>query len=303
MRISLFAPLINPENDAAYLKALAIGAEERGFHAIWVGEHVVLFDEYEAQYPYTEDGRIPIGGERSLLEPMTALTFLAAHSKKIRLGTGICLVPQRNPVYTAKEVAAVDYLSGGRVDFGVGIGWLEEEFGALEVPFARRGARCREYLEVIATLWCDEVSSYSGEFYQLPPCRQYPKPIQQGGPPIYFGGESDAALRRVADLGRGWYGFNISVEETKQRLAKLDAMLAQRGRKREDIEIAIGPYGLKVNKSLADQYRDAGVDQLVLLIVGRSIDELHRWLDRLAGIYLSQNEIHAKARIKTVGQI
>ncbi len=286
MRIGLFAPLINPENDAAYLAALARGAEERGFHAIWLGEHVVLFDQYEAQYPYAKDGRIPIGGERGLLEPMTAMAFMAAHSQTIRLGTGICLVPQRNPVYTAKEVAAVDYLSGGRVDFGVGIGWLAEEFSALEVPFARRGARCREYLEVIASLWRDEVSSYSGEFYQLPPCRQYPKPVQPGGPPIYFGGESNAALRRVADQGQGWYGFNIDPGETRERLAVLDAMLEKKGRKREDVEIVIGPYGHKPSKGLAAQYQDAGVDQLVLLIVGRSIDELNRWLDRFAADYL-----------------
>ena len=286
MRISLFAPLISPQNDAAYLKALARGAEERGFHSIWLGEHVVLFDEYDAQYPYAEDGRIPIGGDRGLLEPMTALSFIAAHTQKIRLGTGICLVPQRNPVYTAKEVAAVDYLSDGRVDFGVGIGWLKEEFSALDTPFARRGDRCREYLEVIANLWSQDVSSYSGEFYQLPPCRQYPKPVQQPGPPIFFGGESNAALRRVADLGDGWYGYNVSVAETRACLARLDEMLAAKSRRREDLEIAICPYSHKLNQDIAARYRDAGVDQLVLLIVGRDIEELNRWLDRLAADYL-----------------
>jgi probable F420-dependent oxidoreductase len=286
MRISLFAPLISPQNDAAYLKALARGAEARGFHSIWLGEHVVLFDDYDAQYPYAEDGRIPIGGDHGLLEPMTALSFIAAHTQRIRLGTGICLVPQRNPVYTAKEVAAVDYLSGGRVDFGVGIGWLEEEFDALDTPFARRGARCREYLEVIASLWSQDVSSYSGEFYQLPPCRQYPKPIQQPGPPIFFGGESNAALRRVADLGDGWYGYNVSVEETKACLARLDDMLAANSRRREALEIAICPYSHKLNQDIAAQYQDCGVDQLVLLIVGRDIDELNRRLDRYAADYL-----------------
>ena len=286
MRISLFAPLIRPNNAAAYVTALAAGAEARGFHAIWLGEHVVLFDEYDAEYPYEENGKIPIGGDRGMIEPITALSFMAAKTERIRLGTGICLVPQRNPVYTAKEIAAVDYLSGGRVDFGVGVGWMKEEFAALGVPFERRGARCREYLDVIASLWSDDVSSYSGEFYELAPCRQYPKPIQQPGPPLYFGGESDAALRRVADRGQGWHGFNVGVDEAAGHLARLDDLLATRDRKRADIDIAICPYGHKLNKDRARQYQDAGVDQLVVMIVGRDIDELERWLDRFAADYL-----------------
>ena len=282
MRIGLFAPVISPINDASYLRALAKGAEERGFHEIWLGEHVVLFDEYEAQYPYQEDGKIPVNAENGLLEPITAMSYMSAVTDRLRLGTGICLVPQRNPVYTAKEIAAVDYLSGGRVDFGVGVGWLEEEFDALGVPFARRGARCREYLKVIETLWTDDVSSFSGEFYELPPCRQFPKPIQRPGPPIYFGGESDAALRRVADIGQGWYGFNVSTEDVGRYLERLDGFLAGNGRRRSDVDIVIGPYLNKLNTDRVKQYEDAGVDQLVGLIVGRNLDELERWLDRLA---------------------
>tara|TARA_B100001123_G_scaffold414296_1_gene513574 strand:+ start:695 stop:1552 length:858 start_codon:yes stop_codon:yes gene_type:complete len=282
MRIGLFAPVISPINDASYLRALAKGAEERGFHEIWLGEHVVLFDEYEAQYPYQEDGKIPVSVENGLLEPITAMSYMSAVTDRLRLGTGICLVPQRNPVYTAKEIAAVDYLSGGRVDFGVGVGWLEEEFDALGVPFARRGARCREYLKVIETLWTDDVSSFSGEFYELPPCRQFPKPIQRPGPPIYFGGESNAALRRVAEIGQGWYGFNVSTEDVGRYLERLDGFLADSGRRRSDVDIVIGPYANKLNTDRAKQYEDAGVDQLVALIVGRNLDELERWLDRLA---------------------
>ena len=287
MKVSLFAPLVSPQNDAAYVSALARGAEDRGFHCIWLGEHVVLFDDYDAQYPYEENGKIPVGGDRGLLEPVTALSFMAAQTSRIRLGTGICLVPQRNPVYTAKEIAAVDYLSGGRVDFGVGVGWLEEEFRALGVPFARRGARCREYLEVIKTLWTEDVSSYSCEFYQLDPCRQYPKPIQQPGPPIYIGGESDAALRRVADIGDGWYGFNVAPEDVSGYLSKLDRFLDVVGRTRSDIRTVIGPYGHKLNKDRAAQYQDVGVDELVAMIVGRDLDELERWLDRLAVEYVN----------------
>ena len=175
---------------------------------MWVAEHVVLFDDYRSAYPYAANGRIPAPPESGMLEPFTALAFLAAVTKTLRLGTGICLLPQRNPVYTAKEAANVDFLSGGRLDLGIGVGWLAEEFRAVAAPFEHRGARCRSYVEVMRALWCDAVSEYKDEFYELPACRMYPKPVQRPHPPLHFGGESDAALRRVADLGQGWYGFN-----------------------------------------------------------------------------------------------
>ena len=116
----------------------------------------------------------------------------------------------------------------------------------------------------------------------MPPCRQFPKPIQQPGPPIYFGGESDAALRRVADIGQGWYGFNLAAEDIGNYIDRLEGFLANNGRQRTDVEIVIGPYSNKLNADRARQYEDAGVDQLVALIVGRNLDELERWLDRLA---------------------
>ncbi len=156
--ISAFDQNTPPETIASAGKI----AEERGFHSIWMPEHVVFFRQYASKYPYSADGKIP-GNPEGVLEPLTALTYLAARTDRIRLGTGICLVPQRNPVYTAKQVADVDFLSGGRVDFGIGIGWLREEFEALDVPWERRAARTRDYVGVMKTLWCDEVSSYKGE--------------------------------------------------------------------------------------------------------------------------------------------
>lgn len=183
MRIGIFVPLGNPFATPEYVRVLGRQAEALGFASIWVAEHVVLFDSYASRYPYAADGRIPAGGESGFLDPFAALSFLAAVTDRIRLGTGICLVPQRNPVYTAKDVASVDVLSNGRLDFGVGIGWLAEEFQALNVPFERRAQRTRSYLEVMRRLWCDPVSAYEDEFYRLNACRQYPKPIQQPHPP------------------------------------------------------------------------------------------------------------------------
>ncbi len=123
-------------------------AEERGFHSLWVPEHVLFFREYASRYPYAGDGKIP-GNPDGVMEPFTVLAFVAACTERIRLGTGICLVPQRNPVYTAKQVADLDYLSKGRLDFGIGVGWLKEEFAALGGPWVRRAARTRECIGVM----------------------------------------------------------------------------------------------------------------------------------------------------------
>ena len=282
MHIGAFALTANPFATPEYLHLLGSAAEQRGFHSLWVPEHVVLFDSYESQYPYAADGRVPAPAEAGPIDPFAVLSFLAAATRTIRLGTGICLVPQRNPVYTAKEVTAVDWLSNGRFDFGVGIGWLAEEFRALGVPFERRGARCRAYLEVMRRCWCDPVSQYEGEFYSLPPCRQFPKPIQQPHPPIHFGGETDAALKRVADVGQGWFGFNIDPAATAERLKALDRLLAARGRTRRDLQISIGPYMHRVDLDMVKRYRDAGVDQVIVMAIAVTPDDLRATLDHLA---------------------
>jgi probable F420-dependent oxidoreductase len=282
MDIGLFALAANPVATPAYLRTLARGAEERGFASLWTAEHVVLFDEYASRYPYSADGRIPVGGENGPLEPFGTLAFLAGVTSRIRLGTGVCLVPQRNPVYTAKDVSTVDWLSGGRLDFGVGVGWLAEEFRAVDVPFERRGDRCRAYLEVMKRLWCDDVSAYEGPFYSLPPCRQYPKPLQKPHPPIHFGGESDAALRRVADLGDGWYPFGVDPDELAAKLGRLDGLLAKRGRSRKDVRLTVCPYMRPADLDLVERYRDVGVDQVILLLYATTPDELQTGMDMLA---------------------
>lgn len=282
MKFGIFAPLANPFATGEYLEALGRAVEERGFDSIWVAEHVVLFDEYTSQYPYANDGRIPVRPESGILDPFTALSYLAAVTSRVRLGTGICLVPQRNPVYTAKEVATVDWLSGGRFDLGIGVGWLAEEFAALGVPFDRRGSRCRAYIDVMKRLWADSISEYTGEFYELAPTRQYPKPVQQPHPPIHFGGESDAALRRVADLGQGWYGFGLEPERVKERIGRLERMLERHGRRREEIEVSICPYLTPATAQLVEGYEEAGVDRVILMAVGRSPGAVVSALDDLA---------------------
>ena len=183
VRFDLWLPTASPMTSPELLDLVATGAEERGIGTIWVGEHVVLFPEYQSHYPYAEDGRIPAPPGSGLLEPLVTLTYLAARTSTVRLGTAMLLLPQRNPVYVAKEVSTLDWLSGGRVDLGIGVGWLKEEFDALNVPWEHRGRRTDEYLEVLRTLWVDDTSSFHGETYDLPPCEMFPKPVQQPHPP------------------------------------------------------------------------------------------------------------------------
>jgi probable F420-dependent oxidoreductase len=285
VRIDLWVPTASPFTTPELLAVIGAEAEQRGVGTIWVGEHVVLFDEYASSYPYAEDGRIPAPPGSGLLEPLTTLSFLAAHTETVRLGTAMVLLPQRNPVYTAKEVGTLDWLSNGRVDFGVGVGWLEEEFDAVNVPWPQRGRRTDEYLEVLNTLWCDETSAYEGEFYSLNPCSMFPKPVQQPHPPIHIGGESDAALRRVARAAQGWHTFNRPPEGLAEPLATLDGLLAEQGRRREDVTITACPYFQPLDADIAGRYAEAGADAVAALFLAFTPDDVRRGLDDLQPVF------------------
>jgi probable F420-dependent oxidoreductase len=285
VRIDLWVPTATPFATPELLAVVGEEAEQRGVGTIWVGEHVVLFEEYASSYPYAEDGRIPAPPGTGLLEPLTTLTYLAAHTTTTRLGTAMLLLPQRNPVYVAKEVATLDWLSGGRVDLGVGVGWLEEEFNAVNVPWPRRGKRTDEYLAVLRTLWCDETSSYEGECYTLDPCQMFPKPVQQPHPPIHIGGESPAALARVARAGRGWHTFNRTPDQLAEPLASLDALLADQGRTRSDVTITVCPYFQPLDADIAGRYAEAGADSVAALLLPLSEDDVRQGLDDLQPVF------------------
>ncbi len=287
MQLGLFVALANPYASPEMLAALGRAAEERGIASIWVPEHVVLFDEYESQYPYAADGKIPQMPGSGMLEPFTSLSFLAAHTTTVRLATGIVLLPQRNPVYTAKEAANLDYLSGGRFDFGIGVGWLREEFAAVNVPWSNRGRRTDEYVEVLKALWTTDPSEFHGELYDLPPCSMFPKPVQQPHPPLVFGGESDAAMRRTARVGQGWHTFNRLPDQVVEPLARLDGFLAEQGRTRDDLTITASPYFNGISPEMVEQFAEAGVDQVTALFfadgpdaVEPALDEIQPSLDR-----------------------
>ncbi len=285
MKVDLWVPTANPFTTPELLALIGAEAEQRGIGTVWVGEHVVLFEEYASSYPYAADGRIPAPAGSGLLEPLSTLSFLAAHTTTVRLGTAMVLLPQRNPVYTAKEVSTLDWLSNGRVDLGVGVGWLEEEFNAVNVPWPRRGKRTDEYLEVLRALWCDDPSSFHGEFYQLDPCAMFPKPVQLPHPPIHIGGESDAALARVARAGQGWHTFNRRPDQLAEPLGKLDGLLAEQGRSRDDVTITVCPYFQPLDGEIAGDYADQGVDAVAALFLAFSPDDVSSTLDALQPVF------------------
>ncbi len=245
------------------LRTLAHHAERLNFATLWAPEHVVLFDSHESKYPYSEDGRFLAGSTINLLDPFIGLAYAAACTSRIRLATGICLVPEHNPIELAKVIASLDFLSGGRFALGVGIGWSSEEFAALGIPFERRAQRTCEYLEVMRKLWREEKSEHKGEFVNFSGVRCFPKPAQGRNVPVIFGGESLPALRRVAKYGTGWFGVNLDPDQLAAKIAKLDSLLKEAGRDRGEIEIIISPYHHQVTPADLRAYHELGVAEIV----------------------------------------
>ncbi len=263
-----------------HIVGVAQRIEDGGFTTVWVPEHVLFFPEYESSYPYSKNGRVP-GDPDGVLDPFSALTFVAAHTTTLRLGTGICLVPQRQPVYTAKMVADLDYLSQGRVDFGIGIGWLEEEFDALGVDFTARAALCNEYVGAMKALWGPDPVSFQGDTVTIANAQANPKPVQAPHPPIYVGGESEPAIRRVARFADGWYAFNVEPDDLDRLLGRLDHHLGEAGRDRSDVRLVVSPGRGGSNPDAIGRYEAAGIDQLVLPLFGGSFESVDRSIDQI----------------------
>ena len=283
MKIGLFSLGIGAGARPGTIIKTAEHAERIGITTLWVGEHVVLFDRQDSKYPYAESGEFPLPGDADWLDPFITLTFAAAVTSKIRLATGICLVPEHNPVVLAKEVASLDKLSGGRFALGVGIGWSAEEFAALGIPFERRAQRTREYVEVMRLLWSGGATSFHGEFVNFDGAKSFPKPARGAKLPIIFGGESGPALRRTADIGNGWFGFNVGPDEAEPLVAKLHGMLKANGRDPRDVEVILCPYTKKITADDLKKYAAAGCDELVILTQPPEDEsQIGGWIERLA---------------------
>jgi probable F420-dependent oxidoreductase len=192
-----------PSARTEHATALATLAEEAAFESLWTVEHVVVPAGYQSTYPYSGDGRMPGGEDVDIPDPLVWLAWVAAKTTRIRLATGILILPQRNPLIVAKEVATLDRLSGGRMTLGVGVGWLREEFDALGVPFERRGARADEYVAAMRAAWTEDEPTYEGRFVSFTGAKSNPRPVQAGGVPVVVGGHSEGASATGSSRGRG----------------------------------------------------------------------------------------------------
>ena len=283
MKIGLIGAGVGPSADPDAIAVMAQTAERCGFYSLWAPEHVVLVDQYASKYPYSSDGRFALPTQLDFLDPFSALTFAAAHSKRIRLGTGICLLPEHNPVVLAKVIAGVDKLSKGRFDFGVGIGWLAEEFAAIGISWERRADRTREYLKAMKLLWTEDHPEFSGEFCRFGKVRMHPKPVQKPHPPIIFGGESNPALKRVGEVGDGWFGFNTSPEEAHVRIARIKQYAQAAGRSGVKFSFTVSPgIGAPLDVDALKRYRDAGADQVIVGAIVEDAKALPGEIERLA---------------------
>ncbi|MFI5364373.1 MAG: LLM class F420-dependent oxidoreductase [Candidatus Binatia bacterium] len=257
MKFGLFGINVGPCADAQVALRVAQAAEAHGLESVWTGEHVVLPDP---QAPPS-----PVPPETPFLDPAVALTFVAAGTKTIRLGTGIIILPQRNPLVLAKELASVDVASRGRLIFGVGIGYLKPEFDALGIPFTHKGARTIEYLEAMLALWTQPKPAYRGRFVSFEGIQALPRPLQQPHPPIVMGGATPQAFERAVTHANGWYGFALDLDGTARCVDGLRA--AQRQHQRAavlgELEISITPAA-KLDADTVKRFADLGVHRLVI---------------------------------------
>ncbi|NLD78097.1 MAG: LLM class F420-dependent oxidoreductase [Acidimicrobiales bacterium] len=249
MKFGVMFANVGPMAHAEGAVAVAQAAEEAGFESIWTVEHTVVPAGYQSTYPYGAGGRMPGPEDSDFPDPLIWLAFVAAHTSTVRLGTGVLILPQRNPVTLAKEVATLDRLSGGRVELGVGVGWLEEEFKALGVPFAERGKRADDQIAAMRALWNQELSSHDGPYYSFDGIYSRPLPTQ-ANLPIVVGGHSEAAARRAGRLGDGFFPGKGSHERLAELIALMRRTAEEHGRDPDAIEITSGGDGAVGSKAL-----------------------------------------------------
>ncbi len=264
------------------LVTLAQSAEAAGFESLWTIEHVIYPEGYESSYPYDPSGKMMADASTPMPDPLIWLAFVAAATTTLRLGTGILILPQRNPVILAKELSTLDSLSGGRVELGIGVGWLREEFDALGIPWPRRGARTDEYIEAMRVLWDGDHASYHGDFVDFTDVSSNPKPAN-GRVPIHIGGHSRAAAERAGRLGDGFFPGKGDIRELVDIVRQ---SAADAGRDPESIEITYGDAELMTvpGPEKVEELAAQGVDRVVVpsfIFLGSPAEQLAEFAEKM----------------------
>lgn len=289
MQYGAFLPHLGPlaQGDVqTNIRSTAQAAETLGYDSVWVADHILTPRRIASRYPYSPNGAFPLDPDQPILEPLSVLSFVAACTTTIRLGTAVLVLPHRNAIVTAKTLATLDVLSAGRVICGVGVGWMEEEFRFLNASFSDRGPLSDETVAVMKELWTNPNPSFSGRFHHFAEIGCEPKPIQKPHPPIWVGGHTGPALRRVVEYGDGWAAVVYSPQEFAERLDKLRERAARVGRDLSTITLCVSPRGKRPEALLDDlpRYQELGASYLYLAFFSfaRDYAEMMAMMERFA---------------------
>ena len=277
MKIGVSVPtVIGAPVDVA---VLAKKAEDLGFESIWVPEHPILPVNTSSAFPGSPDGAIP-ESYAHMMDPFVALGGASAVTTTLKLGTGVCLVPERNPLLLAKVIATLDHYSGGRFLFGIGAGWLKEETEIMGGNFSHRWGQTRESVLAMKELWTQDEAEYHGKYYDFPPVRSFPKPAHKPHPPVILGGMAKNVLQRVVAWGDGWLPNRVTPEQVKAGRATLDELAVASGRDPQSIEISV--FGRSPDREEIKRFEDAGAGRAVVRLDGRSTDDAAAQLEVVA---------------------
>ncbi len=282
MKIGLIPVNVGVQTPQAIV-AVAQKAEEVGVESLWTFEHAIVPLDYQSKYPYSADGKMGAAPETNFVDPLIALTLVAANTERIRLGTGVNILPQVSPLLLAKQAASLDFVSGGRFMLGVGIGWLREEFDAMGASFERRGARFDDYIDAMRKVWSEGVVEHEGEFVKWTGFKSHPLPVQEPFP-VVIGGSKGKAFQRVAKYGQGWFVPTSKADDLPPLIEKLEKACEAEGRDASSVEITAMWIPAMEGVDSVSRYRDLGVERLIVPVPalgGDPLEQLPRFADEV----------------------
>lgn len=239
MRFGFHAINLGPIATPTSIRQVLAACEQHKIDSIWTGDHVINAPKIDSTYPYSPTGKFPLPPEETILEPLTFMGYAVAQTQTVQIGVSVLIVPYRNPVVTARAITTLDYLSEGRIIVGVGSGWMKEEFDALGVPFADRGAQTDEFIRVFKEIWTNPTPQFSGAYVQFSGITAYPLPVQKPHPPIWVGGNSKRAMRRALELGEGWQPGWSKPDQFAQEMQDFQRIAERVGRDPKTVEISL----------------------------------------------------------------